>query len=343
MAVTVATRQGLRTASVAAITTLLVAGCAATDGNGGSDGGEQATETITSCGVEITTDEAPERVFAAYQPAIEMAYALGIEDRLVATAFINNEILEEYAGAHAGQPFYERVPSRETVLSYEPDFILTSAYRLYTEEGIGSRDGLAAIGVDTWLSAVACPDADGERMAELQSMDNVYSDLRQLGEIFDVRERADELIAEFSGTIERVEEAVAQANHEPTLAIARPDSDGFRVTGGLDFSTEIFEMAGGRNAFGDLDVSGPHTVSTEELIKRDPDYILVDTCCGPELTPSDAEEDVEAIMNDPALANLTAVSEGTVLEFGFPDRWAGVRAASTVESLAEMLHPDLVG
>jgi iron complex transport system substrate-binding protein len=338
-----------RRARCAAFLALLLA-TTACGGGTAAPSPEAAGETIGNCGVDVAANRPPERVFAAYQPAIETAHALGISDRLVGTAFLDAAVLEEYADAQAEQEYYPNLPSREELLGHEPDFVLAGFNDVFTDESLGTRASLSELGIGSWIPAPLCPSGDGRTDATIDpatvTMDNVYADLRDLGTLFGARERAEEVVADMEGTLQEVSEALdgrVAEEDRPSVMVGRPTDQGFRVAGGQDFSTEIIGLAGGVNAFADLEGGRNHDVSVEDVIARDPDFILVDVCCDAEMTAADAAPDVERIMADPVLANLTAVTEEQVEEFTFADRSAGVRSASAVATVARTIHPDLFG
>jgi iron complex transport system substrate-binding protein len=173
-------------------------------------------------------------------------------------------------------------------------------------------------------------------------MDNVYADLRDLGRLFGVEDRAEQVIADQQRRIAAVETAVKNASR-PTVAIVRPglEGGGLTVPGGPDFGTVLIRQAGGVNAFADLTAQRNVKISVEEFIKRDPDYVLVSGCCDASLTLAAATPEVNKILRDPALANLKAVRNKHVIPWLFANHSAGVRGASTTENLARLVHPDL--
>lgn len=343
-----ARRAPWRSGSAAALALLLVTTACSGGADDGATGPENAAETIANCDMEIPADDPPERVFAAYQPAIEMAHALGISDRLVGTAFLDAQVPEEHAEAQAEQEYYPSLPSREELLSHNPDFVLSGFNDVFTDEQLGNRASLRELGIESWIPSPLCPSEDGRSDESIDpanvTMEHIHDDLRDLGALFDTEDRAEEVVADMEGTIEEVTETLegeVADEDRPTVAIARPDDQGFRVAGGPDFSTEIIDLAGGVNAFADLDEGRNHAVSTEDLIERDPDFMLIDVCCDAEMTAADAAPQVEEVMDDPVLANVTAVEEEQVEEFTFADRSAGVRSAPAVATVAGIIHPDL--
>ena len=193
--------------------------------------------SLKNCGIDVTVDGPPERVFAAYQPAIEMAHALGISDRLVGTAYLDAEVLPEYAGAQAKAKYFKNLPSREELLSLNPDFVLSGFNDVFSAAGsdssFGSRKSLAGLGVRTWIFGPLCPTADGKGDEAIDpstvSMDNVYADLRELGRLFGVEDRAEQVIADQQRRIAAVGSAVEDAPR-PTVAIVRPGLEGGGMT-----------------------------------------------------------------------------------------------------------------
>ncbi|KIH99113.1 ABC transporter substrate-binding protein [Streptomonospora alba] len=325
----------------------LLAGCGAPAPE--RPAGEDAV-TRTNCGIDVAVEEPPERVYAAYQPGIEVAHALGLSDRLVGTAFLDAEVLPAYADEQAEADYVPTLPSREGLLETEPDFVISGFNGFFAENSsdrsVGTRASLRELGVRSWILSPLCPSEDGltDRAIDPASVtvDSVYRDLRDLGALFGAQDRAEQVIGDMRERIAAVEAQVEGAER-PTVAIVAPDDDGgFRVAGGIDFSTRVIEHAGGTNAFADLTGKRNIEVGVEEIVERDPDVILTSTCCDAGMTEQDARSDVEAITSNPALEGVTAVAQGDVHPFLFADRAAGVRAAHSIELVASRIHPDLV-
>ncbi|MDX2969167.1 ABC transporter substrate-binding protein [Kribbella solani] len=333
---------------VAAVLSLsLLAGC----GPAAEAGSRADAITVKNCGIDVTVNGPPKRVFAAYQPAIEMAHALGISDRLVGTAYLDAQVLPEYAAAQAKAKYFKNLPSREELLSQNPDFVLSGFNDVFSAGGsdssFGSRKSLADLGVRTWIFSPLCPTADGKGDEAIDpatvSMDNVYADLRDLGRLFGVEDRAESVIADQQRRIAAVGNAVKNAPR-PTVAIIRPalEGGGLTVSGGPDFGTVLIRQAGGVNAFADLTSKRNVKISVEEFIKRDPDYVLISGCCDAAMTAASSQPDVDKLLANPAYANLKAVRNRHVIPWLFANHSAGVRGAYTTENLAHILHPDLV-
>ncbi|GAB3938847.1 ABC transporter substrate-binding protein [Kribbella albertanoniae] len=325
----------------------LLAGC----GTSTAAGPPGSTITVKNCGIDVTVSGPPKRVFAAYQPAIEMAHALGISDRLVGTAYLDAEVLPEYASAQSKAKYYKNLPSREELLAANPDFVLSGFNDVFSagggsDESFGSRKSLAELGVQTWIFSPLCPTADGKGDEAIDpasvTMDNVYADLRGLGTLFGVEDRAEQVIADQEKRIAAVEAKVKNAPR-PTVAILRPGLEGgaLTVSGGPDFGTVLIKQAGGVNAFTDLTSKRNVKIGVEELIKRNPDYLLISGCCDAALTAASSQAEVDKILANPAFQNLKAVRNKHVVPWLFANHSAGVRGAYTTEDIAKTIHPDL--
>ena len=76
--------------------------------------------------IETTYEKAPEKVLAVYQGSIETMLKLGLEDRLVATAGLDNEVPDDLKEAFSKTNYLDEfTPSLETVTMLEPDMILS--------------------------------------------------------------------------------------------------------------------------------------------------------------------------------------------------------------------------
>ncbi|WP_234815145.1 ABC transporter substrate-binding protein [Mycolicibacterium duvalii] len=336
------------TAAAAVVTIAAVPGCSSPDTP--EDRPPGADAVVENCGIEVAVDGPPGRVYAAYQPAVEVAHALGISDRLVGTAYLDSQVLPEYAAAQQEVPYVAQLPSREGLLAARPDFVLSGYNNFFAagdgDESVGTRASLSALGIQSWILSPLCPSRDGMSDEAIDPasvrIDTIYRDLRDLGEIFDARERAGQVIADQQARITAVEEAVAGA-HRPRVAIMLLDDDGgYRVAGGIDFGTQIIEHAGGVNVFADLQQRRHVEVDIEEIIRRDPDVILTSVCCDASFTAETGAGEAAALAANPALAEVAAVRNNRVHPFLFADRAAGVRAAHSVEVVAAILHPDRV-
>ena len=287
-------------------------------------GGAMAEEepvVIENMGRTTTYEEAPETAVALSYSIAEIMVALGLEDKIVAIApsmYILDQVSEEYRETVGSFPVLEGsygVPTLETVLDTGAEFVFGDAYSFYAS-GVGTAEDFEAAGVNIY--------ATEGTYVEDATFENIYNDLINIGKIFRVEERAEELVAQLREREASVEASVAGL--EP-VRVFYFDSD---TGGGVDMSTVgntglqslMLEMAGAENIFSD--VEGQFVaVSWEDVVDRDPEYIIV---C--ELKANPATMDMDAVVNDRFI-----VVPGLAM---FPS----LECMDAVELIAAGLHPD---
>ena len=77
--------------------------------------------------VEYTYEKAPERVICVYQGCIELMIALGLEDHVIASYGLDNEVKDEWKAGFEKMHYDDSVfaPDKETVTMLEPDMIFS--------------------------------------------------------------------------------------------------------------------------------------------------------------------------------------------------------------------------
>ncbi|CAM5441489.1 Lipoprotein OS=Streptomyces fumanus OX=67302 GN=GCM10018772_57980 PE=4 SV=1 [Streptomyces fumanus] len=328
------TRGSLRAtaAAVSLVSLLLTAGCGASAGSGGHARATAAVPagfpvTIDNCGVRTTYHRPPSRVVTIHQHPAELMLALGLKDRLIGTAFPDSAVLPELKEDYASVPrLADREPSFETVLDAEPDLVYGGYGSAFDAKEGRSREAFADAGIDTYLNREYC----GEKRV---TMKDTYDEIRTIGQIFGVRDRADRLVADLKGRVGRAATAVAG---EPAVSVFVYDSgDKSAFTaGGRSLGTELIRLAGGENVFADLDdVFGD--VSWEQVVEREPDVIALYDYAG----AGSVEQKKEFLLSRPALADVPAVRNKRFVVLPLTATLVGIRSAYAVEDLARGLHP----
>ncbi|KXK62836.1 hypothetical protein AWW66_06250 [Micromonospora rosaria] len=318
-----------RVAAPLSVLVVLLGGCAADqEAPAGSD---SAGVVLTNCGTPVTIPEPPARVVTMNQPATEIMLALGLADRMVGTAYLDDEILPAYAAAYARVPVLaEEYPAREKLLEVEPDFVYASFASAFGDEGVGDREGWQQLGVGTYLSPAGCP---AETRPATLRIDDVFGEIREIAAIFGVTDRAEALVAEHRARI-------------TTAAAAAPDARVMWWDGGSDAPSVgaccgapnmIMSAAGVTNVFADVTGRWADT-SWEVVAERDPDVIvLVDARWDP------AAQKKTFLAGHTTLRNLSAVRQQRYVVIPFSATSAGVRNVLGVEALTQGLTASAAG
>lgn len=338
-----APRRPVRAAVGAAALALALAACSSGTTPGGDPTGEGGATssgtpgstayplTLDDCGFEVTFDAAPERVVTIKSSTTEMLLALGLGDRIVASAFADGPVPESLADAAAdvpavAEPLSDQVPGAEAVLETEPDLVYAGWESNLTADGAGDRETLAQLGVATYVSPAACKAP--EYMPDPLTFDDVFAEITEVGTIFDAQDAAAELVAEQRATLD----GVVRDDRGLTALWYSSGDDIPYVGAGIGAPQMILDAVGLENVAGDVRDTWT-SYAWEEAVAADPDVlVLVDAAW------NTAEAKIERLESNPATAEMTAVREGRYLTIPFPATEAGVRNVDAVVDLAAQLE-----
>jgi iron complex transport system substrate-binding protein len=247
---------------------------------------------------------------------------------MVGTAFPDSAVLPELKEDYEAVPELARKePSFEKILDAEPDFVYGGYGSAFTEKEGRSRTAFADAGIDTYLNREYC----GKKKV---TMEDTYDEVRTIGRIFGVPDRADKLVTDLKS---RVGKAAGKVEGEPEVPVFVYDSgDKAAFTaGGKSLGTELIRLAGGENVFADLDdVFGD--VSWEQVIERKPEVIAVYDYEG----AGSVEQKKRFLLSQPALADVPAVRNRRFVVLPLTATLVGIRSAYAVDDLARGLHPE---
>lgn len=336
----------LRTGVLALTLALLTAGCAPATGTSAPSPAPATAETaadghypvtVTNYNylgdeVSYTYEEAPQRVVAVYQGSIETMIALGLEDHVIASYGLDNEVKPEWQEGFAAMNYREDVfaPDKETMTLLEPDMILSWG-SLFSEKNLGDVTGWNSKGVATYINTNT---RGGGRP---RTLENEYTDILNLGRIFDVEDRAEALVEEMRTAITTTLTAV-EGQDSPRVAVVEPIGGGMTNYGADSLAGDMVVQLGGT-----LVKPEGGEMSKEELVQADPDVIFVIYMAYSGDDPETVvAEQLGAITREPALASLSAVAADRVKPVMLGDVYAaGPRTVDGIRTIAAGMYPDL--
>jgi ABC-type Fe3+-hydroxamate transport system substrate-binding protein len=250
----------------------------------------------------------PQRIVSLNPATTEILFAIGAGSRVVGRSKYDEYLAAARSVADLGPALR---PNVEAVLGAHPDLVI-----LYgSAENRPAAERLRQAGV----SVV------GLRFDRIEEFER---DARLLGRVTGDSAQAAILVDTIAATLDRVRAATSRLPR-PTVfmhAWERP----LIAIGGGSFLSELLDIAGARNVY--ADVRDPSTVVTiEDVIRRDPHFVLVSPAAAPALRSSQRWQ------------ALPAVRAGRVLVYdtllvGRPAVTLGAAAVS----LARLIHPGAV-
>ncbi|MET8053358.1 ABC transporter substrate-binding protein [Streptosporangium sp. NPDC005286] len=283
--------------------------------------------TVTNCGVTTTFQKPPQRAVTLNQHVTEIMLALGLEKSMVGTAYLDDEIQPDYQAAYNGiKVLAEEYPSYEALLSAEPDFVYGGFNSAFAEKEGRGRDALAKAGIDSHVNIEACPTGP-------VTMTQVEDEIRTIGKIFGVPDRAERQIAAMRGVLDGVKAKIDGADPIKVFVYDSGDKTAF-TAGGAGIGNEMIKLAGGTNLFADLPKSFGD-VSFEQVAERAPDVIVIY-----DYGDDSVEGKKKFLLANPALKDVPAIRDQRFAVLPLSSTVLGVRMPSGVESLARQIHPD---
>lgn len=291
-------RFGSATALAATLAAVL-AGC-------GASAPAAGPISVDNCGARVSLDAPPERVTILDSPAVPTLYRLGVLDRVHARAGI---FPPEYFDAELNAAL-DKVPSltdkvdatghlqisRETVVSTTPDLVIGQTDTV-------NRQTMAANDIPLIDEPAFCGSLTHDA-----SFEDVWSQIRTYGEVFDRAPEAETYIAELQERLSSMTADVPSYQDRPTAAVLYPTVGGGTTYayGRQSMANPLVESAGLDNVFGDTS-DRVFEVTGEELVARDPDVIIA-------LHSGGTETDVRAAIEQiPGIDAVSATRDDSIL------------------------------
>ncbi len=211
---------------------------------------------VDDFGYEVVINKTPERIVSLAPSNTEILFALGLGNRIVGVTDYCNYPEEAKKKPKIGG--YSTV-NIEKVLALNPDLVV-AAYGNGKETIEILRDyGLTVITLNP------------------RNLSDVMKDIELLGKVTGTEENATRLVSMMERKIEEVKRNVSNLKFKPKVAHVLWH-DPIWVSGKNTFIDELIRIAGGENAFGDLE--GWKVVSIEDFLARNPDIIVVNSGTG---------------------------------------------------------------
>ncbi|MDL2214155.1 ABC transporter substrate-binding protein [Clostridia bacterium OttesenSCG-928-O13] len=294
-----------------------------------ADDGEYGTVTIQNGERTLTFTEMPTSIMSCHLFVTENLVMLGLEDYIVGRSVPTaNEVpLDELADVINAIPEIER--SYENAVALGTDFIMGQV-SAFADDRWGSYEMFADTGANCYV--VSGTIADDE------TVENIYIDVRALGQIFKVEDRAEELIADIQARIAAVQEKVAEVPEDEKVRVFVMDTfNGNEIyTTSKGLQSNLIELAGGINCTRNMADSRWFTTSVETLVETEPDIIIFN-----DYGTQTIQEKMDFINNNPALADVPAVKNQAYITVPLSIVMQNVRAASACEIFAEEFYPEL--
>ena len=240
---------------------------------------ESAGLTVTDMfGREVTLPDAATRIIAMEPSDCEILYALGCGDALVGRGMYCDypESVLDLPAVQSGENI-----NLEEILALNPQVVvLTGMHHLEEQIALLEQNGVKVIGTDA------------------NSISEVYDSIRLLGTVMGKEAEAESIIADMKAAFDDIA-ARCEKTDQTIYFEVMPLEWGLWSAGSGTFMQELAELCGMQNAFADIE--GWKAISQEQVIERNPDYIVLVTGMGEaavdEVMAREGWDDIKAIQN----------------------------------------------
>ena len=278
----------------------------------------------------VTFTSMPTGVLCANLYSAENLVMLGLGDRIVGKNVHTNPAevpLEELAEAFENIPEIER--SNENAVASGAD-LLIGQISAFKDSSWGTYEQLEAEGINCLtITGTIVPD---------ETVENIYTDIENLGKIFKVEDKAAALIADMKASIAETNSMVADKKDEekPRVFVLDMFKEDQIYTTAAGLESNLIELAGGINTTRKAADSRWFYTSVETLVEANPDIIIIN-----DYGNQSVEDKIAYVTNNPACSDIPAVVNNRFLVVPLVSVMQDIRAASACRTMAEYFYPEL--
>jgi iron complex transport system substrate-binding protein len=290
--------------------------------------------TVQSCGRMVTFDSAPKRAVSNDVNLTEMMLALGLADRMAGYTGVSGwKTLDAQLreGVKALPELSPKYPSLEVLLGANADFYFAGWNYGMKLGGEVTPETLEAHQIKVYELTESCIHVMKKAKP---TMDDMFVDLRNLGIIFGVSDKAEALVSGYRKELE-ARTARIDRNSRPVRVFVYDSGEDKPFTAGrFGIPTAMIEAAGGVNIMDDIETSWT-TASWEPVIERNPEVVVIVN-----YGEVSAAQKIAFMKNNPALASLSAVKNDRFVVLDYIEATPGPRNIEAIGKLARAIRPE---
>ena len=292
-------------------------------------GGSAFAETsVKSCNRTVTFASPPKRAISNDVNLTEMMLVLGLADHMVGYTGISGwKTLDEEMRANVKQlpELSSKYPTKEVIVGANADFFFAGWNYGMKVGGEVTPETLEPFGVKVYELTESCTHIMKKGKA---SIDDMYADLLNLGSIFNVEDRAKNLVNDYKAELKSFKSNLETG--EPVRAFVYDSGEDTPFTAGLyAMPTALIEAAGGVNVMNGFEKSWG-TVTWEEVVAQNPEVIIIVN-----YGSVTAEQKRAFMMSNPAFANIEAVKNDRFVTLEYVEATPGPRNIKAIKTLAK--------
>lgn len=300
---------------------------------------DYGTVEIENMDMISTYTKIPERIVSLSYAETEILVALGLKDKIVGIAEADNtiEVVSDKYKADVEELNIicksedGGVPTLEGVLAQSPDFVYGTSYSFNSKFGVGDPSDFTENNINIYASTSTCN--------EDATIEDTYQDIINIGKIFKVEDRAQELVDEMKNKVSAVTEKIK--NEEPVTALLFDSGEEAPYVYYENcYEGSIAKLAGVKNII-ETGEGGSGEISWEKIVEANPEYIIINDWGGGEGAQT-LQEKIDYLCSLPELQDVTAIKKQQFIAVPLEEICFGtLENPDAIETIAKALYPEV--
>ncbi|WP_245223154.1 MULTISPECIES: ABC transporter substrate-binding protein [unclassified Ruegeria] len=291
--------------------------------------------TVDNCGEPLVFETTPERLVVHDMNMTDMAFALGLQDKIVGLTGITGwyKTSPDFDAQRGDIPeLAPKYPTVENLVSVEPDMFFAGWYYGMQPGGEVTPDTLEPFGIKTMVLTESCVHLNKDRPEA--SMDLLFDDVLRLGQVMGVEAKAEDLVLGWKVQLDALEAKTADLD-KPRVFLLDGPADAPFTAGKFAIPDAMIAAAGGVNVTHDMDTSWGRT-SWETVAAANPEFlVLLDYQTG-----NGAEDTFQFLKDHPVMSQTDAVKNARWIGLRYEELTPGPANIEAIEKMANAMHPE---
>lgn len=292
--------------------------------------------TIDNCGAPLVFEDQPERLVVHDMNMTDMAFALGLQDKIVGLTGITGwyKTSPDFDTLRGDIPeLAPKYPTVENLVAVEPDLFFAGWYYGMKPGGDVTPDTLAPFGIKTMILTESCVHLNKDRPEA--SMDLLFDDVLRLGKVMRVEGKAATLVSDWKEKLSAIEAQTAGLA-KPRVFLLDGPADAPFTAGKFAIPDAMITAAGGKNVTHDMDTSWGRT-SWETVAAANPEFlVLLDYQAG-----NGAADTFKFLQDHPVMSLTDAVKNERWIGLRYEELTPGPANIKAIAKMADAMHPNL--
>lgn len=275
----------------------------------------------------LSLSEAPNRAVTLNHNGTELLLALGLEDRMVGTAFKDHSILSRFRDEYDSIPVLsEQYPSLEVLLNADPDFVYGWQTAFQPPQGPATIERLEQLEVTPYLDRMYADTTI--------QLEDVYEEIHKLGRVFRVRDRSDSLVRKLQQRVQTIRSRIPGDSDPIPVAVYSNGTDSF-YGAGTGLISDLLRTVNARNVLEDDISTNYGSISWEKIVEENPEYIVI-----LDYGSIPFGQKKENLLSRASLSEVEAIRKQNFIKLPLAAMFVGIRTVRGLHQLARGLHPD---